>query len=75
MLCRFGQIRNSYVATFFSLLSSTAASSGTSAYVVVPERFGLNEEPAGSNEERTKKKPSFGPKVDLVDAIVVFPSM
>ena len=62
------------MATYVILLSSTAASSATSDYVVVPDRFGQNEEPACSNEERTKKKPTFVPKVDLVDAIV-FPSM
>ena len=73
MLCHFGQTRNGYVATYFILLSGTAVSSATSGYVVVPERFGQNEEPAGSNGERTRKKPSFVPKVDLIDAIV-FPS-
>ncbi len=74
VLCQFGQTRNGYVATEFIFLSSTAASSATGGYVVVPEHFGQNEEPAGSNEERTKKKASFVPKVDLIDAIV-FPSM
>ena len=70
MLCQFGQTRNVYVATRFILLSSTAESSATSGYVVVPERFGQIEEPACSNEERTRKKPSFAPKVDLFDTIV-----
>ena len=74
MLCHFGRTRNGMVATYFILLSSTAASSATSGYLVVPERFGQNEEPAGSNEQRTKKKPSFVPKGDLIDAII-FPSM
>ena len=60
-LCRFGQTRNGYVATHFILLSSAAESSATSGYVVVPERFGKNEEPAGRNEERARKKPSFVP--------------
>ena len=55
MLCQFGKTRNGYVAIYFVVLSSTAVSSATSGYVVVPERFGLNEEPAGSNEERTGK--------------------
>ena len=55
MLCQFGQTRNGYVATYFILLSSTAVSSATSGYVVVPERFGQNEEPVCSNDERTKK--------------------
>ena len=70
-LCHFGQTRNGYVATQFILLSSTTASSATSGYVVVTEHFGQNEEPAGSNEERTRKKPSFVLKVDLIDAIVI----
>ena len=56
------------------LLSSTAASSATSGYVVVPEHFGQNEEPSVNNEERTRKKPSFVPKVVLIDEIV-FQSM
>jgi len=74
MLCQFGRTRNGYVATYFILLSGTAVSSATSSYVVVPENFGQNEEPACSNDERTRKKPSFVPKVDLIDAIV-FPNM
>ena len=74
MLRHFGQTRNGYIATNFILLSSTAASSATSGYVVVPEHFGQNEEPAGSNEERTRKKPSFVPKVVLIDDIL-FPSI
>ena len=56
MLCQFGQTRNGYVATYFIFLSSTAASSASSGYVVVPEHFGQNEEPAFSNEEWTRKK-------------------
>ena len=55
MLCQFGQTRNGYVATFFILLSSTAASSATSGYVVVPDHFGQNEELACSDEKRTRK--------------------
>ena len=74
MLCQFGRTRNAYVATYFFHLSSTAVSSATSGYVVVPEHFGQNEEPSVDNEERTRKKPSFVPKVNLIDAIV-FPSM
>ena len=42
----------------------------TSGYVAVPERFDQNEDPACSNEERTRKKPSFVLKKDLIDAIV-----
>ena len=73
MLCQFGQTRNGYVATYFILFSSTAASSATSGYVVVPERIGQNEGPACSNKEGTRKEPSFVPKVDWMDA-VVFPA-
>ena len=55
MLCHFGQTRNGYVTIYFILLSSTAASTATNGYVVVSERFGQNQEPAGSNDEMTKK--------------------
>ena len=64
MLCQFGWTRNVYVATRIILLSSTAESSATSGYVAVPEPFLQNEEPACINDERTRKKPSFVPKVD-----------
>ena len=64
MLCQFGRTRNVYVATRFILLSSTAESSNTSGYVAVPEHFLQNDEPSVNNEERTRKKPSFVPKVD-----------
>ena len=53
------------------LLSSTAESSLTSSYVVVPERFGQNEEPAASNKERARKKPSLVSEVDLINAVVI----
>ena len=69
-LCFFGQTRSGCVATYFNLLSSTSAGSSSNGYAVVPEYFGQNEEPAGSNEERTRKKPTFVPKTDLIDAIV-----
>ena len=62
------------MATHFILLCSTATSSATSGYVVVPEYFVKKEEPAGSNEELTERKPDFVPKVDLFNA-TVFPSM
>ena len=71
MLCQFGRTRNVYVATRFILLSSTAESSATSGYVAVPEHFLQNEEPACINEERTRKEPSFVPKVDWIDAMVL----
>ena len=64
MLCQFGRTWNVYVATRIILVSSTAESSATSGYVAVPEHFLQNEEPSVNNEERTKKKPSFVPKVD-----------
>ena len=62
MLCHFGQTRNGYVAARF-ILSSTAESSDTSGYVVVPERFGQSEARAGRNVERTGKKRSFVPSI------------
>ena len=74
MLCQFGRTRNVYVTTRFILLSSTAESSATSGYVAVPEQFLQNEEPSVENEARARKKPSFVPKVDKIDAIVL-PSM
>ena len=46
---------------FHSSQSSTAESSATSSYVVVPERLGQNAEPASRTEERTEKKPRFAP--------------
>ena len=55
MLCQFGRTRNVYVATRIIFLSSTAKSSATNGYVVVPEHFLQNEEPACVNEERTRK--------------------
>ena len=61
MLCHFGQTRNGSVAIHFILRGSTATSSATGDDVAVPERFGQNEKPAGSNNERTGKNPSFVP--------------
>ena len=65
-LCHFERTRNGYVATQFIRLSSTAESSATSGYVVVPERSGQNEEPASINKERAGKKPSLVPQVVLM---------
>ena len=59
MLCHGGHLRNGSVATHFILLSSTAASSATGGYVVVPERPSRNEEPTSRNEEQTRNVPSF----------------
>ena len=70
-LCHFGRTRNGYVATHFIILSSTAESSATSGYLVVPERFGQNEEPVGGNKEGAEKKPNLVPKVDAI----LFPSV
>ena len=69
MLCHFGQTLSSYVAILFILRGRTATSSATIDYIAVPERFGRNEEPAGGNEEQTRKKPGFFPKADVIDAI------
>ena len=60
-LSYFGRTRTCYVATHFIPLSSTAKSSATRGYVVVPEIFGQKAEPANRNEERTRKKLSFVP--------------
>ena len=64
MLFHFGRTRDVYVATRIILLSSTAESSATRGYVVATERSGQSEAWASINEKRTRKKPSFVPKVD-----------
>ena len=64
-LCHFGKSRKGYVASHFILLKDTAESSATTGHVVVPERFGQNEEPACRNEERAKRKPSFVPSSEF----------
>ena len=64
-LCHFGRTRNGYVVTHFILVSSIPESSATSGYVVVPERFGQNEEPVSRNGERTRKKRSFVPSSEF----------
>ena len=69
-LCHFERTRNTYVATNFILLSSTVESIATSGYVVVPERYSQNEEPAGINKEWARKKHVFVPNMKLFDAIV-----
>ena len=71
MMCQFGRTRNVYVATRIILLSSTAESSATNGYVAVPEHCLQNEESCVNNEERTRKKPSFVPRVDKIDEIVL----
>ena len=58
MLCYDGQLRNGSVATHFIHLISTAASSATGRYVVVPERTCRNEKPTSTNEEQTRNVPS-----------------
>ena len=62
------------MATKIILLSSTAEGSATGGYVVPTERSGQSEVSASENVERARKKPSFVPKVDQIDAIVL-PSM
>ena len=57
MLCYDDQLRNDSVATHFILLSSTATSSATGGYVVVPERPRRKEKPT-RNEEQTRNAPS-----------------
>ena len=69
-LRHFGRTRSSYLDIPFNVRGSTAMSSATGDYVAIPDRFGQNEEPAGSNKERATKKPGLVPKVDLFDAIV-----
>ena len=63
MLCPVGQIRNGSVATHFILLSGAPTGSARSEYVVVPEHFGQNEEPANGHEERTGNRPRSAPKL------------
>ena len=60
-LCHFGRTRNGYVATHFILLSSTAESNATGGYLVIPERFVENKEPASRNDERAKEESNFVP--------------
>ena len=61
MLCHFAQTRNRSAAIHYIIRGSTATSRATGNYAAVPERFGQIEEPAGSIDERTNKKPSFIP--------------
>ena len=70
-LFHFGQTLDFYVATKIILVSSSAESSATSGYVAVPENFLQNGEPSVKNAERAKKKPSFVPKMDYIDANVL----
>ena len=73
-LLHFGRTRDVYVATRIILLSSTVESSATNGYAVSTERSGQSEAWVSKNVERTRKKPSFVPKLDEIDAIVL-PSM
>ena len=63
-LFHFGRTRDVYVATRIILLSRIAESSATSGYVVATERSGQSEAWVSEIVERTRKKPSFVPKVD-----------
>ena len=73
-LFHFGRPQDVYVATRIILLISTAESSATSDYVVATERSGQSETWTSKNVERARRKPSFVPKVNIIDAIVL-PSM
>ena len=73
-LFHFGRTRDVSVATRIILFTSTAESSATSGYVVATERSGQSEAWVSKNVEGTKEKPSFVPKVNYIDAIVL-PSM
>ena len=64
MLCHFGQLRNGSLANHFIHFSSTATNSATGEYIV-PENKGQIDEPASTNEEKTRNKPSIAPKVCL----------
>ena len=69
MLCLFRRTQNGNVATRFILLSSTAQSSATSGYVVIPERSAQSKAQASRNVGPTRKKPTLFPAVDLFDAL------
>ena len=72
MLCHFGQAWDGSVAIHFCFQGSTATNSATADYTAVSERLGQNEERAGSNKERSRKKLSFVPEVYLFDAVESF---
>ena len=69
MLCHIGRTRNGYVATRFNLLSSTAESSATSGYVVVPEHFGQVRRELVEMCNGLGKSLVLFPAVDLIDAV------
>ena len=54
MLCYDGQLRSGSVVTRFIFFSSTATSSATGGYVIVPQRPSRNEESTSRNEEPTR---------------------
>ena len=64
ILCHCGQTGSSHLAILFIFRGSTTTSSVTGDDVAVPERFGQNEEAAGRNEDRTRKKPIIVRKVN-----------
>ena len=51
------------MATHFILVISTKTRKAAGGYVVVPEGFGQNEDPANKNGERTNNELSFAPKI------------
>ena len=73
-LFHFGRTRDVYVATRVIFFGSTAEGCATSGYVVATERSSQSEAWANKNVERARKKVSFVPKVNIIDAIVL-PSM
>ena len=68
-LRHFRRTQKGSAATQSTLFSSTAKNSATSGYVVIPERFGQNEEPACKDEERARKNLVLFPAVDSIEAI------
>ena len=69
MLCQFGQRRNVSVAMHYLVRGGSATSKAAGDYVAVPELFGQNAEPTGSNEEKTKKNKVLFLKVYLTNAL------
>ena len=69
MLCHFGRTANGYVATRVILLSSTAESSATSGYVVVPERSAKVRRELVETWNGLRKSLVLFPAVYLIDAV------
>ena len=69
MLFHFGRTRNGYVATGFIFLSSTAESSVTSDYVVIPERLPKSTNHLVEMRNRVEKSLVLFSTVDLINAV------